>query len=259
MRESPSVDPGLAHRVLHRYAAAGRRRPLFVTGWRGNGVDWLVDRLNAHPRIAVRPGHDVIAERYNPIVRALLGDRATLSAAEGARLAAMARRATEILDLADPGFVPEQGAGPTYAGTAHPNNALNLMLLSDIFPGARILWVDRNPRDAALAYWTARAGAEATDRGAFRAYAERAMRDLAGLSAARTEAGRCGARLLTIRFERLASAPADAFAELARWLGLDPVPPWLSAEAPADDAGAAPDPAALDAAYDRHFPVAARP
>lgn len=245
------ADPGLAHRVLHRYAAGARRRALFVTGWRADGIDWLATRLNRHPRIAMTPGDDVIANRYNPIVRALIGDRDVggLSADEAAALGATARRATALLERAR----VDATSGVAYAGSAHYNHAVNLALLAGIFPGARFLWVARDPRAAARAHWAANASA-AGDAAAFRGYAERAMHDIAKLVRARDDAARQGAQLLVVRFERLATEPAATLAEIARWLGLDPASDWGDAAGPDARIPDAPDPAALDAAYGRHFP-----
>lgn len=199
-------------------ARAGRAKPppftpLFVVG--APGAEAVARLLARHPGVI-----DAGAPRALPGATARMAAKLTGAAfPEGLdKLASpdLDAIAAEYADRVAP-LAPNGGV----VLDANPDNAHLAGAVALLFPGARMVRVDRDPMDAGLAVWRARAtppGVHANDMGGL----ARRLRRTARLDQ-RARAALPGV-VTSVRLEALAADPEEETARLLKALDLDPAP-----------------------------------
>ena len=121
-------------------AAAGH---VFLLGFPRSGTTLLEVALDGHPKVASLEEHELLTDS----VLRFMGEPVDLAALAGA-----GERDLEALRAAYWARVREGGAevaGKVFVDK-HPMNTLRLPLIARLFPGARILFAVRDPRDVVL-------------------------------------------------------------------------------------------------------------
>lgn len=182
----------------------GRAQPVFVIGWPGSAQERVLPALGAHPEIAL-----VLDQGPSQAERRAQVDRprgaTALGALDDAQVQLRRGRYWKMLDKA--GFTP--GDGLTL--DAMWLTAESLPTIARLFPGAKVVVFDREPRDLAV-YWM-RAGYRDLDAMA-RTYRRQLdllerCRDLLPLE------------FVQLDYDALLEDPGDALRGAVRALGID--------------------------------------
>lgn len=186
--------------------------PLFIVGVPRSGTTLLAERLARHPAVRNRGELGLIGELARQLQHAPR-DRAAAFEPAANHYAAQLRQD----DAPARWYIDKQ-----------PLNLLHLDLILALWPGARILYCERNARDTALSLWSQSFHDPAHD------YACDLDDIAAVIHGCRRLMGhwqrRFGDAIRTVRYETLVEDPDACLAGLAEWLG-------LPAAAPATDAG----------------------
>jgi len=211
--------------------AVGRRQVFFVLGCQKSGTTWLQHLLNAHPALCcdaeghlldlLAPAIQQVVTIYNqrqsqrpPARRALLSDRDLLGIVKmlGDQILAGYLAACE-----DPRAIRA-------VGDKTPEHAVNVDVLSQIYPQARFIHIIRDGRDACISGWfhLQRQG-KAEQFATLAAYADYFAEHhwVRYITAARGAAAGMPERYLEMRYESLHADPAGETRGMLRFLQVD--------------------------------------
>ncbi len=144
-----AFGPGHFEWLRQLGAGLDAREPVFIVGVPRSGTTLVEQILASHPQ-AVGVGELRLAQQGFTRMARLVGDVATLPEA----LHRLDRGAVQTLALEHLGRLRDlAGEGPTRIVDKMPGNMLFVGWLATLFPRAKFLACDRDPRDTALSLW----------------------------------------------------------------------------------------------------------
>jgi hypothetical protein len=218
--------PAWYHNALSASAAVGRRRVFFIIGCQKSGTTWVERLLDNHPNVCCRgEGHfsDVAGPLLEHAVKLYNEEPRTGWELSQQELLSTVRLLTDqILDryLArcdDPDAV-------VTVGDKTPEGAIGVPALNALYPGAKLIHVIRDGRDAAVSGWVRLRRVGSDHR--FESFADYAVyfaerHWVPYITRARHGASHLPGRYLEVRYEALHAEPAVQARHMLAFLGVE--------------------------------------
>ena len=194
-------------------AGNGTNGPFFLTGFPRSGTTLLDRMLSAHPDVCSIEEQETLVDSHRDFVVSTNGVERLLSLTEDRRRTYLDAYRRRVSDAAGPG-------APVMLDKL-PLHTIFLPLISRLFPGARVIFMIRDPRDVCLSCFVQRFEINA----AMAHFLD--LETTAQFYAAVMELGldsleRLPIRATSVRYEQLVANPEPILRELIDFLGL----PW---------------------------------